>query len=593
SVLIAVGAIQAAYLGRQRTQILQEAEERAGDLAYVLAEYVRNSFAVADTSLRQLAVHGRRVGGVAAPDAAWAPILLSARDALPGVGSISVTSADGVIRHSTHPAIIGQPRNTQYLYRRLSTIGRDELIVDTPFLVENPRRYLIPIGRRLETAIGRFDGVAAATVGPDVYREFFRAVDVGPDGIASMFHAEGVVVFREPSTADPIGEAASDSPLFRAALQASGRGVVVGPLEPAGPSFVSAYQTLNTLSLIVAVSLSRGHVLSGWYDHLVSSLLAFGALTATLAGIVFVLFRQMNERARVEQELSDVQRLEEIRLLETNERLEAALERERRARHDTEEASRLKDEFLMTLSHELRTPLTAIYGWVRMLSTEIVPPDQRARALAAVERNARAQTRLIDDLLDVSRAISGKLRLDARAINVADVVMSAIETLEPALDAKNIQIEKALDPDAGVILADPDRVQQIVWNLLSNAIKFTPDRGSVQIRVARVESGVEIVVRDTGVGIAPEFVPFVFERFRQEDAGTRRRFGGLGLGLAIVRHLVELHGGTVAAASDGEGYGASFSVFLPARAARRPAVEGHVVARPTPRDSAAAIRLDG
>jgi signal transduction histidine kinase len=215
-----------------------------------------------------------------------------------------------------------------------------------------------------------------------------------------------------------------------------------------------------------------------------------------------------------------------------------------------------------------------------MLGKDTIPPEQRARALAAIDRNARAQTRLIDDLLDVSRAISGKLQIDARPCNLTDVVHAASETVRPALDAKGITFEMSIgDPGANgpselePIVADPDRLQQIVWNLLSNAIKFTPDGGTVRLNVARVDSNVEIVVSDTGIGISPGFLPHVFDRFRQSDTGTRRRFSGLGLGLAIVRHIVELHGGTVSAESAGEGSGSTFRVVLPARPVQIPGSE--------------------
>jgi signal transduction histidine kinase/ActR/RegA family two-component response regulator len=593
TVLVAVGGFQVRDLLRQRAQALQAAEARASNLAYVLTEYVRGSFGLADTTLRQLAIHAGRVGGAAAPDAFWTPLLRSAIAALPGGGSISVTSADGVIRHSTHPHIVGESRAAQFLFKRLSIGTRDELIVDTPFPVDNPPRYVLPLGRRLVTANGRFDGVVALTVGPETFRQFFRSVDLGPEGIVSVIHPEGQIVFREPSEVDPLGRTVQNQAVFQAARAAPGRGVVVAPLQPGGPAFISAYQTIETPPLIVAVSLSRAGILSDWWSQLRTALLAFGALTATLAGIVLVLFRQMDARRKVEQELTDIQRIESIQLRESNERLESALEREQRARRETEEASRLKDQFLMTLSHELRTPLTAIYGWVRMLSSNILPADQQARALAAVERNARAQTRLIDDLLDVSRAITGKLRIDPRPIGVTDVVLAAIETLEPALDARNLRLEKSLDRDAGQIVADPDRVQQIIWNLLSNAIKFTPEGGSIQIRTARMDGTVEIAVRDSGIGIAPEFIPFIFERFHQADVGTRRRFGGLGLGLAIVRHLVELHGGTVAVESRGEGSGATFRVMLPIRAVAPQAAQPQAAGGGPAIQAGMPARLDG
>jgi len=252
----------------------------------------------------------------------------------------------------------------------------------------------------------------------------------------------------------------------------------------------------------------------------------------------------------------------------------------------------MKDEFLMTVSHELRTPLTAIYGWARVLGTKEMSRDKQARAIAAIERNAKSQTTLIDDLLDVSRAISGKLRLDARLVNVADVLRAAAETLGPAIIAKRISFEAFIDPNPPRIVADPDRLQQIAWNLMSNAIKFTPEGGSVQLRLTSTDSQVEIAVTDTGMGITPDLLPYVFERFRQGEAGSRRRFGGLGLGLAIVRHIVELHGGTVTAESAGENAGATFRVILPVRPAHSDEGTAHASAQGM-RTSAHDMRLDG
>jgi signal transduction histidine kinase len=199
-----------------------------------------------------------------------------------------------------------------------------------------------------------------------------------------------------------------------------------------------------------------------------------------------------------------------------------------------------------------------------------MPKEEQARAIAAIERNAHAQTRLIDDLLDVSRAISGKLRLEPRSINVADVLRAAVETVSPAMTAKNIRFVADYDPQVPPIVADPDRLQQIVWNLLSNAIKFTPEHGAVGLRLSHAGPHVEITVTDTGSGIDPAFLPHVFERFRQADVGSRRRYGGLGLGLAIVRHIAELHGGTVSAESAGRDQGATFRVRLPVRPVTKP-----------------------
>jgi PAS domain S-box-containing protein len=243
--------------------------------------------------------------------------------------------------------------------------------------------------------------------------------------------------------------------------------------------------------------------------------------------------------------------------------IEELLQREREARRQAEEASNLKDEFLATVSHELRTPLTAILGWAHLLRAGQLDEKGATRALETVERNARAQSQLIDDLLDVSRIITGKLRLDVRQVDPGSFIEAAIEAVRPAAEAKNVRVQKVMDTGVVSIAGDPARLQQVVWNLLSNAIKFTPKGGRVQVRLERVNSHIEIAVSDTGVGIKPEFLPYVFDRFRQADMGTTRQHGGLGLGLAIVRHLVELHGGMVQAESPGEGQGATFVVKLP------------------------------
>lgn len=235
----------------------------------------------------------------------------------------------------------------------------------------------------------------------------------------------------------------------------------------------------------------------------------------------------------------------------------------RRMRLQAEESNKLKDEFLATLSHELRTPLNAIIGWSQMIRTKNLGATEMQNALAIIDRNARSQNQLIDDILDVSRIITGKFRLDVQAIDLVSVIKSAVETARPAAEAKNIRLQTLLDPQATNISGDPDRLQQVVWNLLSNAVKFTPKNGRVQVRLERINSHIEITVSDTGKGIEAEFLPYVFDRFRQSDGSMTRRQGGLGLGLSIVRQIVELHGGAVFVNSAGENQGATFSVHLP------------------------------
>jgi PAS domain S-box-containing protein len=267
----------------------------------------------------------------------------------------------------------------------------------------------------------------------------------------------------------------------------------------------------------------------------------------------------MNARKRAETVLQ----MQAQKAEKTAEDRQALLESERAARSAAEHMSEMKGEFLATLSHELRTPLNAIVGWAKILRTRSSDPDQLAKGLETIERNARLQAQLIDDLLDMSRITSGKLRLDLQRLHPASVVEAAVETARTAADAKGVRLETFVDPSAGPISADPGRLQQVMSNLLSNAVTFTPRGGTVQVGLKRVHSQVQLSVADTGCGVKPEFLPHLFERFRQGDNTTTRRHSGLGLGLSIVKSLVELHGGTVAAASPGENQGSTITVHLP------------------------------
>ncbi|MCA1566618.1 MAG: MEDS domain-containing protein [Acidobacteria bacterium] len=261
---------------------------------------------------------------------------------------------------------------------------------------------------------------------------------------------------------------------------------------------------------------------------------------------------------------------------EVEEQLRAALVREQAARADAEQANRLKDEFLATASHELRTPLTAILGWSHMLRQGKLDEARAARAVETIERNAKAQAQLVEDILDVSRVITGKLRLDIATVDVAPVINAAIDSVQLAADSKNIQLSVTFDPSARHVSGDAGRLQQVVWNLLSNAVKFTPGGGRVGVRLERAGAHAQLTVSDNGSGFSTAFAPYIFDRFRQADGSSTRRHGGLGLGLAIVRHLVELHGGAVRADSPGEGCGATFTVTLPLAAAPHAAKDRRV-----------------
>src|ERR1700754_2506596 len=338
----------------------------------------------------------------------------------------------------------------------------------------------------------------------------------------------------------------------------------------------STWNTWRTYYLWTSVTYFAGASAAGIIAILIVKY-GFYAVIATLPIILIIGFTYQTylknieasvaqtEAARLHVEelsgyISELQRSEEAR--------GQLLLRAERARAEAEAANRIKDEFLATLSHELRTPLTSLLGWSSVLRDGKRDEQMLTQGLEAIDRNARIQAQLIDDLLDVSRIVSGKLNLDVRPLDVCSVTRAAIAVVQPAADAKGITLDYWAQPTLGAISADSARLQQIIWNLLSNAVKFTPHGGRINVRVLRDGSNVKVTVSDTGQGIDPEFLPRVFDRFRQADSSTTRSFGGLGLGLAIVRHLVELHGGTVSAQSDGLNKGATFTATFPLLADR-------------------------
>jgi signal transduction histidine kinase len=270
----------------------------------------------------------------------------------------------------------------------------------------------------------------------------------------------------------------------------------------------------------------------------------------------------MDLYARMAADAIENARLHQQAQQELKER-EQLLVREQHARAEAEHAGRMKDEFLATVSHELRTPLTAIIGWSQRLRSGRLDESKMARALEIIERSAVAQAQVVEDILDVSRMIMGQFQLHVEPVDVASVINAAIDAVQLAADSKGIHLEVKLDPAARHIMGDATRLQQVIWNLLVNAIKFTPSGGHVNVKLTRAGWNAQIIVSDTGEGIDPDFLPFIFDRFRQADGTSTRAHSGLGLGLAIVQHLVELHGGTVQASSPGEGCGATFTIMLP------------------------------
>jgi signal transduction histidine kinase len=285
-------------------------------------------------------------------------------------------------------------------------------------------------------------------------------------------------------------------------------------------------------------------------------------LAATLATQVAVAYENAVLYSDAQQHATELQ-LEIAERKQAEEERAQLLIREQEARADAEQANRTKDEFLATLSHELRTPLSAILGWSHLVRTGKLDEPQMSRAFETIERNARSQSQLIDDLLDVSRIITGKLQIEPRPIDLCSVIEAASDAVRPAIEAKEIQFETVLDEEACFVPGDANRLQQIFWNLFSNAIKFTPAEGNVRVEIKRVDSRVQVSVSDSGIGITSEFLPYIFDRFRQADGSTTRVHGGLGLGLSIVKHLVQLHEGDIEVESKGKDQGTTFTVNLP------------------------------
>jgi len=461
-------------------------------------------------------------------------------------------------------------------------------------------QYALPI--RVPVVRGeRVVYVLTAVVKPESLLAVLRHVRTDPEWVITAFDGRKTIVARTKSFADFLGQSVSAE---FAALLDRGRTdgwALTRTLE--GRRVYTAYARSAVTGWGIGIGVPvesvdgplRGSILAIAAGAVGFTILAlFLALvvgrriTAPMAALADAARRFGESGALGADDPAPVGEVEDVRRA-----FVGAAELVRRRAEDAEAAARAKDEFLAVLSHELRTPLNAVYGWARILQNDKVSDAQLARALDVIVRQSNAQVQLIDDLLDVSRMVTGKMRLDVRPVDLARVITQALDAVRPAADAKRIGIERALGDALGPLVGDPDRLQQVVWNLVMNAVKFTPPGGRVDVRAARAGGQVEIVVEDTGLGIAPEVLPYVFDRFRQADSSSTREHGGLGLGLALVKHLVELHGGSVAAHSAGVGQGATFVVMLPLAASDAAGVAAVTAGRPARAVSTARSRLDG
>jgi signal transduction histidine kinase/ActR/RegA family two-component response regulator len=426
--------------------------------------------------------------------------------------------------------------------------------------------------------------VLTAAVSAEAQREALLSQSGVADRIAVLFDRQNTIVYRTVNAATLIGTPVTP----RLAREADARSAgAIDDVNREGTPVRTVFQRSAMSGWTVAVGVPHA-VLYAAQHRTLREISTVGVIFLGSSAAMAIVFARSIRRAVAalvtgaerlggandrpvasETSITELRRLgaaltEAARLIrERDASLQHQLEELRLARQAAEGANRAKDEFLAVLSHELRTPLNAVYGWARMLRGGHVTGEATHRALDAIIRNADAQVQLIDDLLDISRVIAGKVRLDVQAIDLKSVVEHAIDAVQPAADAKQIRLQPLLDPRAGRITGDPARLQQVVWNLLINAVKFTDRGGRVQVHLLRASSHVEVVVSDTGRGISSELLPLIFDRFRQADSSSSRPVGGLGLGLALVKHLVELHGGTVLAQSAGEGKGATFVVRLP------------------------------
>jgi signal transduction histidine kinase/CheY-like chemotaxis protein len=522
----------------RRSDLLAEAERRAANLTLILAEYLKQGFDSADAALIQLAIHSQRVGGVRADPAEWRVVLEGARAGLTGVGSLSVTDAAGVIRHSTIPVLVGQSRADHFLFRSLAEAREDVLVADTPFQsLRTPGSVMLPLGRRLASAHGVFDGTVVATFLPSELRRFLRTVDVGAGGTTWIFHPDGVILVREPSQADPIGQPSADNPVFLAARGATAPGLLRGPVVPGGPVLLSAHRSTTQPSLIVAVSLSQADVLAEWNREarVSAALLAVLGMTAALG--LLLAFRQLDARDAAVAELQQARRLEAIAHLTGG------------------------------VAHDFNNILMVILGNVERLRLT-GPTSTAAHAVDEIETAARRAADLTHRLLAFAR----RQPLQPRLVDLNQ----PLDTLAPMLKrllGEDVTLRVVRSAAARCARLDAGQLEAAIMNLCVNARDAMPRGGllTIDVGIADVDRAhgrhhpevppgryVTVGVSDTGIGIPPENLPRLFEPFF-----TTKEVGkGTGLGLSSVHGFVAQSGGHVTVTSE-VGRGTTIRLYFP------------------------------
>jgi signal transduction histidine kinase/DNA-binding NarL/FixJ family response regulator len=542
--LAILAGIRAFDLRSQRQQLLSAGDRRATNLAVVLSGYLGQTFAAVDASLRQLALHSRRIGGAAAPQSEWLPALVSARAALPAVGSVSVLDSNGVIRHSTQPLIIGQSRRDQYVFRQLAADSTDELVADSPFrALVRERPYLIPLGRRLSRPDGSFDGAIVATFLPSELREVFRSADVGNGGMVTVFHRNGFVIFREPSSGpDPIGQPAARQPLFEAARLSNEQDVFRGPALPDGRMLRTAFRSPVDRDFIVAVSLGEDELLNEWRRNAAIAAAVVLLLALALTALLVLTYRDIDTRISAGEALSRSQRLESIGRLTGG------------------------------IAHDFNNLLTVILGNVTLIKDHIGPstPAATRESVGQIERAASRGTVLIRQLLAFAR----RQPLQPRTIDLEALIHDAKPMLDRVLGEDiMLTVGRAAERRAFLTNVDPVGAESALLNLCINARDAMPGGGTIAIELSAltvgaqngankrdVDAGAYVVVSvsDTGNGIPPEHLAHLFEPFFTTKEASR----GTGLGLSTVYGFMQQSGGHVKVFSD-VGRGTVVRLYFP------------------------------